>query len=187
MNKKHFLSSGFLGFGLFLAVVTTATASPEMNNPNLGNQQFRPIDQPLSLKVGITLGGLALIGAELWWFMGKKAKIQQARINQGLQELTVTVEGGYQPDYLVVQPGTPVRLNFLRKDPNSCLEELLIPDFGIDTHLPLNEIKTVEFTPQKPGKYPFTCGMRMFRGVVKVVEDSQTEIEASSHSYRATR
>jgi cation transport ATPase len=29
-------------------------------------------------------------------------------------------------------------------------------------------VTTIEFTPEEPGQYPFTCGMNMFRGVVEV-------------------
>jgi len=43
--------------------IASVTRSPE---------EFSPIEQPLSLKVGITLGGLSLIGLELWWFLGSK-------------------------------------------------------------------------------------------------------------------
>ncbi|MHC5935678.1 hypothetical protein [Nostoc sp.] len=31
--------------------------------------QFHQIEQPLGLKVGVAIGGLALIGLELWWFL----------------------------------------------------------------------------------------------------------------------
>ncbi|MDZ7991006.1 MAG: hypothetical protein RM022_025970 [Nostoc sp. EfeVER01] len=31
--------------------------------------QFQHIEQPLSLKVGVAIAGLALIGLELWWFL----------------------------------------------------------------------------------------------------------------------
>lgn len=163
--QKSSLLNLVLILGLLLGITQIVYASEK--EPE-STSQFRRIEQPLGRKIGVTLGGLALIGAELWWFLGKKATVKQAEIKQGIQELTVTVDGGYQPDYLVVQSNQPVRLNFLRKDANSCLEEVLIPDFGIDAHLPLDRVKTVEFTPQKPGEYQFTCGMRMFRGILKV-------------------
>ena len=118
------------------------------------------------------MGGVALIGAEVWWFLFKKRKVQQATLQEGVQEIAITVDGGYQPDYLVVQAGKPVRLNFCRKDANSCLEEVLLPDFGISTNLPLNKTTSIQFIPQKPGEYQFTCGMRMYRGVVAVEEES---------------
>ncbi|PSB22729.1 hypothetical protein C7B61_11320 [filamentous cyanobacterium CCP1] len=130
--------------------------------------QFRQIDQPLGNKVAVTVGGLGLIGLELWWFLFSKPKSQKASTAGGVQEVTVTVDGGYEPSQIVVQAGQPVRLNFDRKDPNSCLEEVRFPDFRIAQELPLNEVTPIEFMPQKPGKYEFTCGMNMFRGVVEV-------------------
>ena len=100
--------------------------------------------------------------------MFNKAKGQQAKSIQGIQELTITVDGGYEPATVVVKVGQLVRLNFLRRDPNSCLEKVLLPDFHIMRELPLNQVTAVEFTPNKPGRYSFTCGMNMFRGVVEV-------------------
>lgn len=97
-----------------------------------------------------------------------KTKAQQAEASQGIQELTITVDGGYEPSRVIVQAGQPVRLNFLRRDPSSCLEKVLFPDFHLAQDLDLNHITPVEFTPEKPGEYSFTCGMNMFRGVVEV-------------------
>ncbi|MDZ8069162.1 MAG: hypothetical protein RMY64_26705 [Nostoc sp. DedQUE08] len=37
--------------------------SPEQNS------EFHSIEQPLGLKVGVAIAGLALIGLELWWFL----------------------------------------------------------------------------------------------------------------------
>ncbi|MCY7275021.1 MAG: cupredoxin domain-containing protein, partial [Phormidesmis sp. CAN_BIN44] len=68
---------------------------------------------------------------------------------------------------VVVKAGQPVQLNFFRKDPSSCLEKVLFPDFHIAADLAMNQITSIEFTPEKPGEYPFTCGMNMFRGVVR--------------------
>ncbi|MEH2082766.1 MAG: hypothetical protein V7K89_23140 [Nostoc sp.] len=31
--------------------------------------QFQRIEQPLGLKIGVAIAGLALIGLELWWFI----------------------------------------------------------------------------------------------------------------------
>ena len=43
---------------------------------------FRRIEQPIGLKIGVTLGGLALIGTELWWFVFSKTKSQQVGLEQ---------------------------------------------------------------------------------------------------------
>lgn len=130
--------------------------------------EFQRIDQPLWVKGAVTAGGLGLIGLELWWFLFSKPKSRRATTQAGIQEVTVTVDGGYEPSQIVVQAGQPVRLNFDRKDPSSCLEEVRFPDFRIAQALPLNQVTPIEFTPNKPGQYEFTCGMNMFRGVIDV-------------------
>lgn len=130
--------------------------------------EFQRIEQPLWVKAAVTAGGFGLIGLELWWFLLSKPKIQQAKASGDWQEITVTVDGGYDPSQILVQVGQPVRLNFHRTDPNSCLEEVKLPDFHIARNLPVNQTTVIEFTPQKPGNYEFTCGMNMFRGNIQV-------------------
>ena len=154
--------------GIAIGMASGVQASEMSVEHSTSKTQFRSIEQPLGLKVGVTIGGLTLIGLELWWFLFNKAKGQQAKFTQGIQELTITVDGGYEPATVVVKVGQLVRLNFLRRDPNSCLEQVLFPDFHIVRELPLNQVTAVEFTPNKPGRYSFTCGMNMFRGVVEV-------------------
>jgi plastocyanin domain-containing protein len=100
-----------------------------------------------------------------------KPKSRQATTTGGVQEVTVTVDGGYDPNHIVVQAGQPVRLNFYRKDPSSCLEEVRFPDFRIAQGLPVNQTTAIEFTPTQPGRYEFACGMNMFRGTVEVVAE----------------
>jgi plastocyanin domain-containing protein len=147
--------------------------------------EFRAIEQPLQNKIIVTLAGLGLIGLELWWFLLSKPKSRRAAMEAGVQAVTVTVDGGYEPNRIVVQAGQPVRLNFNRKDPSSCLEEVRLPDFHIAQPLPLNQVTAIEFTPQQPGVYEFTCGMNMFRGSIEVqsaATDTATTRGASADS-----
>ncbi|MGF2010684.1 cupredoxin domain-containing protein [Nostoc sp. DedVER01b] len=111
---------------------------------------------------------MGLIGLELWWFLLSKPKSQKAvAASQGIQEVTITVDGGYEPSRIVVEALKPVRLLFDRRDPSSCLEQVLIPDFHIAVDLPLNQVTAVEFTPKQVGNYVFTCGMNMFHGEIR--------------------
>lgn len=172
--------SGVASFGLAFGVATTAILTEsfasaqmphnmeEMNSPQTEQTEFRRIEQPIDRKVAVTLGGLGLIGLELWWFLLSKPKSRKATAQAGIQEVTVTVDGGYEPSQIVVQVGQPVRLKFDRKDPSSCLEEVRFPDFQIAKELPLNQTTAIEFIPEKPGRYEFTCGMNMFRGTIRV-------------------
>ncbi|URD53410.1 cupredoxin domain-containing protein [Chroococcidiopsis sp. CCNUC1] len=186
MVNKSAITSAIASLGLALGI---ASGSAVAQMPHEGMQrsesertsQFERIKQPLWLKGAVTVGGLGLIGLELWWFLLGKPKSRQATTQAGIQEITVTVDGGYEPSRVVVSAGQPVRLNFYRKDPSSCLEEVRFPDFHIAQELPLNKVTPIEFTPDKPGKYEFTCGMNMFRGAIEVqAADSTIAVQPSS-------
>ncbi len=165
-RKKVWIN--LLSLWVLLSVFSVSPAKASTAEAPMPTNQFRRIEQPFELKLGITLGGVALIGLELWWFLLSKTQAQQATANQGIQELTIQVDGGYEPNRVVVKAGQPVRLNFFRKDPSSCLEKIILPDFHIAKDLDLNRMTPVEFTPKNPGEYPFTCGMNMARGVLEV-------------------
>ena len=172
-----------LGLIAGLAIGLTAHEAEAQMPPQMNEQpveqtgQFRKIEQPLSHKLAVTIGGLGLIGLELWWFLLSKPKSRQATAKGGIQQVTVTVDGGYEPSYIVVKAGQPVKLNFDRKDPTSCLEEVRFPDFQIAQILPLNQTTAIEFTPEQPGNYTFTCGMNMFRGVIEVQPAESAPVE----------
>lgn len=169
MIKPSAILGGVVALGVLLGATgaTVAQMSHEEMQPIEQTREFQRIDQPLWIKGAVTAGGLGLIGLELWWFLLSKPKLRKTTTQNGVQEITVTVDGGYEPSQIVVQAGQPVRLNFDRKDPSSCLEEVRLPDFRIAQDLPLNQVTAIEFTPDKPGRYEFTCGMNMFRGVVE--------------------
>lgn len=113
----------------------------------------------------VTVLGLALIGFIVWFFWLKKSKGTAASVgSSGVQEAMILVKGGYTPDVIVVKAGRPVRLNFRREETASCSEMLLLPAFSKSVKLPTGENVAVEFTPDKPGEYPFSCQMGMFRG-----------------------
>ncbi|MFO1378759.1 MAG: cupredoxin domain-containing protein [Chitinivorax sp.] len=113
----------------------------------------------------VTLLGLALIGFIVWFFWLKKSKGTAASVgSSGVQEAMILVKGGYTPDVIVVKTGRPVRLNFRREETASCSEMLVLPAFSKSVKLPTGENVAVEFTPDKPGEYPFSCQMGMFRG-----------------------
>lgn len=112
----------------------------------------------------VTIGGVLLIGLTLWYFFGEREKISAAANESGVQEIGVTVKGGYSPDIIVVKQGIPVRLNFYRDETSSCSEQIIFGDFGIAKHLPAFKTTPIEFTPAKSGEFTFACGMNMLRG-----------------------
>lgn len=109
--------------------------------------------------------GLAFIAWIVWYFWLWKGESVQANESQtGVQEIDITVQGGYRPAEIVVKAGQLVRLHFTRRESSACSEEIVFPDFGLRSHLPQNETVTLEMTPSKPGEYAFACGMNMLHG-----------------------
>jgi plastocyanin domain-containing protein len=112
----------------------------------------------------VLIGGVALIGLTLWYFFGEREKVSASANESGVQEIKVTVKGGYSPDVIVVKQNQPVRLDFYRDETASCSEQIVFGDFGIARDLPAYQTTPIEFTPDKPGEFTFTCGMNMMRG-----------------------
>ena len=113
----------------------------------------------------VTLGGLAAMAAVAWFFWGPRGSGTRATVtSSGKQELMVLVKGGYTPDVIEVEAGTPVRLNFRREESAACTEMVVFPDFDRAVGLPQGETVPIEFTPTTPGEYGFSCQMGMVRG-----------------------
>ena len=119
----------------------------------------------------VIAGGVALIALVLWYFFGERDAVAATETEGGVQEIKITVKGGYSPDVVVVKQGRPVRLDFYRDETASCSEQVVFGDFGIARDLPAYRSTAVEFTPKKPGEFTWTCGMNMLRGKL-VVEPS---------------
>lgn len=112
----------------------------------------------------VVLAGAAAIAWVNWYFFLARRPAATAKEAGGVQEVTIAVQGGYDPAEVKVRQGSPVRLVFDRRETSSCSEEVVIPDFGIRRFLPAFQKTAVELTPEKPGTYEFTCGMSMLRG-----------------------
>jgi plastocyanin domain-containing protein len=121
-----------------------------------------------TIEIVVVVVGLALIAFVLWYFFGEREAVS-AQVNEsGVQEIKVTVKGGYSPDVIVVRQGKPVRLQFYRDETASCSEQVIFGDFGIAKDLPAFKTTPIEFTPDKTGEFNFACGMNMMRGKVIV-------------------
>jgi plastocyanin domain-containing protein len=113
----------------------------------------------------VTLAGLALISWIVWYFwLWKGMSVEAVESAGGMQEIEVTVRGGYQPSAIIAKAGLPLRLNFTRRESSLCGEEVVLPEFGKRAHLPENKTVALDIVPQQPGEYEFTCGMNMYRG-----------------------
>lgn len=114
-------------------------------------------------KIIVTVIGVIAIVLTYWFFLMKKEDIVMVK-----DEIDIRVDGGYSPSVIEIPQGQTTKINFLRKDPSTCLEEVVLSDFKIRKFLPLNKTVTVELTPQKSGEFGFECGMNMFHGKIIV-------------------
>lgn len=112
------------------------------------------IDKILVLVIGVI--GIVFT---YWFFLMKKDK--EVAVTDSVD---ITVEGGYSPDVISIPRGKVTKINFFRKDPSNCLEDVVLGDFKIRRSLPLNKKVTIELKPDKEGEFVFTCGMNMFHG-----------------------
>lgn len=103
--------------------------------------------------------------ATTWFFFGRRD--EEAVSAQG--KIDIIVKGGYHPAAIKVKVGKTTTLRFIRRDPSSCVEEVVIPQFNIRQFLPMDTPTEVAITPKEPGTVPFQCGMGMVHGKIEVV------------------
>ncbi len=115
-------------------------------------------------KILVDIIGFVLIFYVAWYFWFSKKEGERIGLAGGVQEALVTVKGGYTPDVIVVKAGSPVRLIFKRLESSPCSERVVFKDFDKSSLLPEGDKVPIEFTPDKPGEYEFTCQMGMYRG-----------------------
>ena len=116
----------------------------------------------------VNIIGLALIALVVWYFWLYRREGVQLDVVAGVQEATIKVKGGYDPDVVVVKKGKPVRLNFLRQESAMCSEMVIFDKLQKSAKLPEGETVSIEFTPMQNGEIPFQCQMGMLRGKVIV-------------------
>jgi len=114
-------------------------------------------------QLAVTLGGVGAIGLLAWYFFGPKQS-HAARVMGNVQEIVVTVKGGYSPDVIRARKGVTLRLIFDRKEAGECSSRVVFPDFQVSKTLPPFARTTLEFTPDKAGRFGFACGMNMLHG-----------------------
>jgi Cu+-exporting ATPase len=124
----------------------------------------------LTITEWAVVGGAAAAIAWVNWyfFAAERSSGRTVTTNRGLQEVGITVKGGYTPAVIHARKGIPLRLVFDRQETSSCSEEIVFGDFGIRKFLPAFQKTAVEVTPGNVGRFAFTCGMGMLHGTLVV-------------------
>lgn len=114
-------------------------------------------------KIIVAISGIAGIFFIYWFFLMKKEQVVEVE-----NSVNILVDGGYSPNTIAISKGKTTQLNFFRKDPSTCLEEVVLSEFKIKKYLPLNKTVSISITPEKVGTYNIVCGMNMFHGKIIV-------------------
>ncbi len=109
-------------------------------------------------RIAIVLAGAALLAG---------AGCRRAQKPGEPVRITVT-RNGYEPWKVRAWKGVPLTLVVTRTTDETCATELVLPEYGIDRKLPLNQPVTITFTPAREGELRYACAMNMFQGVIDV-------------------
>ncbi len=121
----------------------------------------------VALVVAIVLIAFTLVSSS-----GRPAVERAHRLPDGSQEARVVVDRGYTPSHIELDAGVPTVLRFDRREDDPCTE-LLVSELWPNAHRLVAHGETpVRFTPQRPGRYAFTCGMGMYSGELIVRKGS---------------
>lgn len=91
-------------------------------------------------------------------------------IENGVQLVASTLAPGKYPA-ITVQAGIPVRwtINAPERSINGCNNRIFIPEYNIEYAFQPGE-NVIEFTPERTGKFQYSCWMGMIRSTITVVE-----------------
>jgi sulfite exporter TauE/SafE/plastocyanin domain-containing protein len=95
-------------------------------------------------------------------------------IENGVQIVNSTLSGGRYPA-ITVQQGIPVKwtINAPQGSINGCNNRMIIREYKIEYRFKPGE-NILEFTPDKTGRFAYSCWMGMIRSSITVVEEGQS-------------
>lgn len=115
----------------------------------------------------LLLGGLLCLAAIAAIARYQRAPVLSRRATRqpdGTQEATVVVDRGYVPSRIELQAGVPAVLHFERREDDPCTELLVCELLPSQHRLAAHARTEVRFTPERPGRFAFTCGLGMYSG-----------------------
>lgn len=125
----------------------------------------------LVLGLSNVVNGATLLGINPQAVLAQANESGLPQVEDGVQKITMRITDRlvYSPDVLTVKVGIPVEWEIIGGEFLGCANTLVAPGLGIDTNLKTGS-NFISFTPQKPGRYTFSCSMGMFRGTMIVIE-----------------
>ncbi|MDR0562119.1 MAG: sulfite exporter TauE/SafE family protein [Spirochaetaceae bacterium] len=102
----------------------------------------------------------------------RTANVPAPVIENGVQHISSALSAGRYPA-ITVQQGIPVRWTITAPQGsiNGCNNRMIIREYGIEYRFKPGE-NVIEFTPDKTGKFPYSCWMGMIRSSITVVSEA---------------
>lgn len=124
----------------------------------------------------LVVGLLVLVALALYTYR-RRTRAASCRVYvraDGTQEAKIVVNRGYVPSRIDLEEGVATVLRFERREDDPCTE-LLVSELWPSQHrLAAHGETLIRFTPQRAGRYAFTCGMGMYSGELVVHERRTT-------------
>lgn len=120
------------------------------------------------LGIGMLNNGLALSGIVVSKTSSNVEVMNTARMEGDYQSLTTNLEFRSYP-VIKLKAGIPVKWIIKAEEGklNGCNNEIIIPKLGVTKELQEGE-NVIEFTPEEPGQYGYSCWMGMIRSTIIV-------------------
>lgn len=126
----------------------------------------------LAIILVLVLAMLATVAISLR--RGRSSTERARRLADGTQEAHVVVDRGYVPSRISLEAGVPATLHFDRREDDPCTE-MLVSELWPNAHrLVAHGDTAIRFTPERLGRFAFTCGMGMYSGELIVHERGKT-------------
>lgn len=117
----------------------------------------------------IVVGAALLVFLRVYFFGHRERRTGRAVAAAAAEdEVTIAVAGGFDPEDILARQGVPLTLVFDRRESNPCTDEIVIPDFGVRQSLAAFSETRVRIVPAAAGDFPFSCGMNMLHGRIRV-------------------
>ncbi len=129
-----------------------------------------------ALLAAAAAAAVGAVGALLWTALRTSpAALTRAREGfaspapDGVQEIALESRAGeYDPNVVHAPAGRPLRLRVTRHERHTCGDRLLVPDLGADLQLPADGTESFLLPAAARGRYLFTCGHKMVKGVLLI-------------------
>jgi plastocyanin domain-containing protein len=120
------------------------------------------------MKILLALTAAGLVVASAQGCKNTPAPTPAAQAVNGTVDIKVT-DNGFEPSPVILKKGEPVTLRVTRTTDDTCATSIVIPGYGIEKKLPLNEPVEIKFTPKASGELKYGCQMgQMVSGVFKI-------------------